>query len=301
MGAIIEGRDDANFAPLTIRGAKLKPNQVKLAVSSAQVKSAILLAGLYADGVTSVEEPVLSRDHTENFLEYFGAKIRREDLKVSLEGGQTLKAKSFDIAGDISSAAFFMAAALLATGSRIEFKNILFNETRIGIVKVLQRMGARLESLRANQVNGPEPVADFTLSFQGLRATEIHKEELPSLIDEIPILCVIATQAQGRTVIREADELRVKETDRIDSMVTALSQMGAKIKAEGNTIIIDGPTPLRGAAVDSRKDHRTAMSMIVAGMIAEGEQTVRDIDCINTSFPTFFQLLDKLGVSYLKK
>ena len=298
MGAVIEGRDDGNFAPLTIKGGKLKPIDVSLAVSSAQVKSAILLAGLYANGTTSVTEPVLSRDHTELFLRYFGANIKQEGLKVSIAGGQTLNAKSFEIPGDISSAAFFMAIAILLKDSAIKFQNILFNETRIGIVKVLERMGAPLMSVGHDKLGRPEMMADFSLMTQKLRGTEVMREELPSLIDEIPILCVLATQAQGKTVIHDADELRVKETDRIDSMITALSLMGAKIKSEKNTILIEGPTPLKGAVVDSRKDHRTAMSLIVAGLIAEGEQTVKDVDCINTSFPTFFKLLDQLKISY---
>lgn len=315
MGAQFEGRDNANFAPITVRGGNLKAIDAKLPISSAQVKSAILLAGLYAAGKTSVAEPGKSRDHTERFLKYFGARIDEKGNTVSIEGGQNLKARSFAIAGDISSAAFFMAMAVLVpqVGAPLHFRSVLWNPTRTGIVEVLKRAGVEfvMETVRQE---GPELVADFYVGAplvgasgqaqcgqaQGLplRAFEIKKEELPSLIDEIPILTVLATQTKGRTVIHDADELRVKETDRIESMTKGLSRMGAKVRAEGNTLIIEGPTPLHGAVVESDKDHRTAMSLIVAGMIAQGETTVRDVECIGTSFPGFFELLKAGGASY---
>ncbi len=296
MGARIEGGDDGNFAPLKIYGSPLKGIDAVLPIPSAQVKSALLLAGLYADGVTSVTEPVKSRDHTERFMRFFGADIAEEGLKVSVRGGMPLTAASFEIAGDISSAAFFMAIAALVPGAQIAFKSVLWNPTRTGIVDVLKRMGVQFEGVSVRD-EGPEQVCDFSISTYGLRAFEIHKQELPALIDEIPILCVLATQAEGTSVIHDADELRVKETDRIHSMVTNLGKMGADIRAEGNTIYIKGPTPLKGAVVDSFKDHRTAMSLIVAGLIAEGENEVRDVECINTSFPTFFTLLKQLGIT----
>lgn len=297
MGAQVEGRDNANFAPLKIRGGNLKGIDANLPIPSAQVKSAILLAGLYAKGQTSVTEPVKSRDHTERFLKHFGVPIDEAGSRVSVQSGQTLKARNFEIAGDISSAAFFMAMALLVPGSEIRFRNVLWNPTRTGIIDVLKRMGAqfRVERLHAE---GPEPTADFSLKAQKLKAFEIKKEELPSLIDEIPILTVLATQAEGTSVIHEAEELRVKETDRIVSMTTGLSRMGAKIRVEGNTLFIEGGTPLRGAETDSFKDHRTAMSFIVAGLIAEGPGKVTDPDCINTSFPEFFSLLGSVGAPF---
>lgn len=298
MGARIEGKDGANFAPLTIHGGRLRGIEAALPIPSAQVKSALLLAGLYAEGRTQVTEPLKSRDHTERFLTYFGAKIETRGSTVSVEGGQRLSAREFSIAGDISSAAFFMAMALLIPGSGVEFKSILDNPTRTGIFKVLRRMGVRFGVTRAGEMAGPEPVTDFSLTAQPLQAFEIKKEELPTLIDEIPILTVLATQARGTSVIREAEELRVKETDRIRSMVSTLSQMGAKIRAQGDSLFIEGPTPLRGSVLDSFKDHRTAMSLIVAGMIAEGETRVEDVDCIDTSFPNFFALLERIGASY---
>lgn len=301
MGAKIEGRDNANYAPLTVEGASLKAIDAKLAISSAQVKSAILLAGLYAKGKTSVTEPVKSRDHSERFLSHFGAKVEISGNTVSVQGGQKLSAKSFEIAGDISSAAFFMAIALLVPDTTIQFKSVLDNPTRTGLLEVLKRMGVNFSGYQSSakgSMAGPEPVADFGLHTQSLKAFEIKREELPSLIDEIPILMVLATQAKGVSIIHEAKELRVKETDRIHSMTTTLSAMGASIQVEGDTIFITGGTPLKGAKLNSFKDHRTAMSLIVAGMVADGETIVEDLDCINTSFPNFFGLLNQLQIPY---
>ena len=302
MGANIEGRDGGNLAPLTVTGSPLKGTNHHLSLSSAQVKSALLLAGLYAKGTTRVTEPVKSRDHTERFLKHFGAVIDESGTTVSLFGGQRLTASAFAIAGDISSAAFFMAAALLVADSTIHFRSILHNPTRTGIFDALKRMGVYhlpdYQPHREGQLSGPEPIADFALSPRSLERIIIRQEELPSLIDEIPILCVLATQAKGTSIIHDADELRVKETDRIHSMVSQLSKMGAKIKSERNTIFIDGPTRLKGRVVNSFKDHRTAMSLIMAGLIAEGETLVEDIECIDTSFPSFFHLLKQIGVNY---
>jgi len=265
------------------------------------VKSALLLAGLYARGETRVTEPEKSREHTERFLKFFSVKIKEEGLTVSIEGGQKLEARSFEIAGDISSAAFFMAMAALIPVSKISFRDVLWNPTRTGVVEALKRMGVEFQNLSVKN-DGPEPTADFaivgTTHASSLRSFEIKKQGLPALIDEIPILTVLATQAKGTSVIHDADELRVKETDRIDSMVGNLSKMGAKIWVQGNTLYVEGPTPLKGAVVNSFKDHRTAMSIIVAGMIAKGETVVEDVECVRTSFPAFFELLGKLGVPY---
>ncbi len=279
MGAVIEGRDNANFAPLTIIGGPLEAIDANIPIASAQVKSAILLAGLYAKGTTRVTEPLKSRDHTERFLKYFGVPLR---------------AKSFTIAGDISSAAFFMAAAVLVSGSEVTFRSVLWNPTRTGVVDVLKRMGAQFKIYSVHE-EGPEPVCDFSLKSQELRAFEIRPQEVPTLVDELPILMVLATQAKGTSVVHDASELRVKETDRIHSMVSTLSAMGAKIRAVGNSVEIQGPTPLSGTRLHSFKDHRTAMSLVVAGLIADGQTIVEDIECINTSFPNFFELLGRLG------
>jgi len=294
MGAAFEGRDGANFAPIKVRGAALKGIDANLPIPSAQVKSALLLAGLYAKGKTTVTEPAKSRDHTERFLSFFGARIEEKGLSVSVDGGQSLSARSFEIAGDISSAAFFMAMAILVPDSRMEFRSILWNPTRTGIIDTFKKMGIKVETPSVRR-EGPETVADFSLSAQTFKAFEIRKNELPALIDEIPILTVLATQAKGTSVIHDAEELRVKETDRIHSMTVMLSKMGAKIQAKGHTLFIEGPTPLHGTALDSFKDHRTAMSLIVAGMIAEGDTTIQDVGCIHTSFPDFFKFLTKIG------
>ena len=298
MGAKIEGKENGNFAPITVTGSGLVGREHVLSVASAQVKSALLLAGLYADGVTGVAEPVRSRDHTERFLKYFGAELKEKGLTASLRGGQRLKAKSFEIAGDISSAAFFMALAALVPCAKISFRDVLWNPTRRGIADVLQRAGIPFTGIKLSETHGPEITSDFSISACPFKAFEIKKEELPSLIDEIPVLCVLATQAEGESVIHDADELRVKESDRIESIKALLSPMGADIRSKGNSIHIKGPTKLTGAAVDSKKDHRIAMSGVVAGLIAEGVTEVRDIDCIDTSFPGFFGLLDKLKVPY---
>lgn len=296
MGASVEGREEGNYAPLKIKGGSLKGISADLPIASAQVKSALLLAGLYAEGRTRITEPFQSRDHTEKFLQYFGAEVIKEGLSVSIRGGQTLKAPGeFRIAGDISSAAFFMAAAVLVPGSKLKFKSVLWNPTRTGIIEVMKRMGVEVLVEKLYQ-EGPEQVADFTLKAPlRLKPFDVLPAELPSLIDEIPVLAVLATQAGGTSIVHEADELRVKETDRIDSMVSALSAMGANISAKGNSLIVHGPTPLVGARVDSQKDHRTAMASIVAGMVADGSTTVDDVECINTSFPDFFTLFRKAG------
>ncbi|MBI3252093.1 MAG: 3-phosphoshikimate 1-carboxyvinyltransferase [Candidatus Omnitrophica bacterium] len=300
MGARIEGRQDGNFAPIKIHGGNLKAIDARLSIPSAQVKSALLLAGLYAEGQTSVTEPARSRDHTEKFLSYFGAPIEQKGLRVSVNGSAPgkgpLRAKSFEIPGDISSAAFFIALSILVPKSSIQFRSVLWNPTRTGLLAVLKRMGVdvRVDRLHAG---GPEPAADFTLTRRALGAFEIEKNELPALIDEVPILAVLATQAEGTSIIHDAEELRVKETDRIHSMVTTLSQMGASIAAEGNSLVIKGPTPLHGAPVDSFRDHRTAMALVIAGLVAEGKTTVKDTECVRTSFPDFFELLKKCGTA----
>lgn len=294
MGARFEGNDNANFAPIRVTGGELKAIHANLPVASAQVKSAILLAGLFAKGSTAVTEPVKSRDHTERYLSFFGADLAENDLTVTLPEGQKLQARSFDIPGDISSAAFFMAMALLVPGSRIQMRSVLWNPTRTGIVNCLEKMGVDV-TVEALHKNGPEVAADLSLVHTPLRAFEIEKHELPALIDEVPILTVLATQADGVSVIHDAAELRVKETDRIESMVQNLTRMGADIRAEGNSIVIKGPTKLKAAETESFGDHRTAMSMIVAGLTAQGKTIVKDTDCINTSFPSFFELLKKVG------
>ena len=281
MGATIEGREEKDqiFAPLKISGGKLSPIKYELPIASAQVKSAILLAGLFAEGETRVIEKVQARDHTERMLAHFGVK-----------NGQEFQGKVVDVPGDLSSAAFFIVAALIAPNSELIIKNVGTNPTRTGIIEVLQRMGAKLEIVDEQVVSG-EPRATILVTRSSLRGTNISGEIIPRLIDEIPIIAVAATQAQGITEISGARELRVKESDRLAAISAELGKMGAKIKELDDGMIIEGPTGLKGAKVKSYGDHRVAMSLTIAGLIADGETTIDDTACIETSFPGFEALL----------
>jgi 3-phosphoshikimate 1-carboxyvinyltransferase len=294
MGADISGADDANLAPLTIKGGGLKAIEYNTPVASAQVKSAIIFAGLYADGLTKVTEPYKSRDHTERMLRLFGAGIKEEGLTVSIEGmkERQLKPQRLTIPGDISSAAFFITSALLARNSEITITSCGINPTRTGILNVLQRMGADIELL--NKKDGYEPYADILVRSSSLKATKISQDEIPLLIDEIPLIALCAACAEGETVIEGVGELRVKETDRVNSIVTNLKSLGAEINAEGDNIIIKGPSRLKGASTESFGDHRTAMMTLIAGCLAEGATTVNNTECIATSFPDFMGILRSL-------
>jgi 3-phosphoshikimate 1-carboxyvinyltransferase len=282
------------YPPIRIKGkCPLKAIDYKIPVASAQVKSAILLAGLYADGTTTVREPAKSRDHTERMLKVFGADIRTEGLRVSVGKSVLKSGGEIFVPGDISSAAFFMAAALILKSSTITMKNIGVNPTRTGIIDVLKNMGGRIEIANVRNQEG-EPYADITASSSDLKGVTIEGDIIPRVIDELPILMVAASLAEGRTVIKGAGELRVKETDRISSMATNLKKMGAGIRAKKDIIIIDGKDALQGARVDSFGDHRTAMSMAIAALAARGETTISNTDCINKSFPGFEETLRKL-------
>jgi len=296
MGADIEGADDANLPPLTIKGGPLKSIDYNSPVASAQVKSAIMLAGLYADGITTTTEPYRSRDHTERMLESFGLSIREDNLSVSVKsmGSSEFQGRRIDIPGDISSAAFFIALGLLVKDSEISISSCGINPTRGGIIKVLQRMGAHIEINDNNYTNMFEPTADIIVKTTSLSATTVTRDEIPSLIDEVPLIALCATQAEGETVIEGIGELRVKETDRVNSIIANLSRMGADIRSEADTIIINGPLKLKGLSVDSFGDHRTAMMLVVAGAVAEGDTQVNDTDCIATSFPDFMDRLKSL-------
>lgn len=294
MGAGIQGRDDANFAPLAIRGGKLRAVDYVSPIASAQVKSSILFAGLYANGVTSVTEPFKSRDHTEKMLALFGSDISVDNLKVSIKNVERLKAKDINIPGDISSGAFFIVGALLIKNSEIIIQNIGFNKTRTGIIDILKRMGARIKV--KNVRNNWEPMCDLIISSSELSATTVEGPEIPRVIDELPALMTLAVFAKGRTVIKGAGELRVKETDRIGSMLYNLNKMGAKINCEGDEIIIEGTGGLHGAELSSFGDHRTAMAVSIASLCASGASVIDDVSCINTSFPRFFDILKSIVV-----
>ncbi|WP_458412700.1 3-phosphoshikimate 1-carboxyvinyltransferase [Schinkia sp. CFF1] len=293
MGAVIDGRENGMYTPLSIRGGNTVGIEYNSPVASAQVKSAILLAGLASKGVTTVTEPALSRDHTERMLEAFGVKINRNGLSVSIEGGQQLTATTIEVPGDISSAAFFLVAGAIVPNSEITLQNVGMNPTRIGIITVLERMGATLSLTNERTVNG-EPVADLTISTSELKGIEISGDIIPTLIDEIPIIALLATQAEGKTIIRDAEELKVKETNRIDTVVTELRKMGAIIEATDDGMIIEGKSPLHGADVKTYGDHRIGMMLAIAALIATSETRLENAESIAVSYPNFFDHLTQL-------
>ncbi len=294
MGAEIHGRQNDKYPPLAVIGHTLKGIHYDSPVASAQVKSSILLAGLYAEGTTSIVEPSLSRDHTERMIKYLGGKILIEGTKVSITSDQDLKGREIIVPGDISSAAFFMAAGILVPDSHLVLLNVGINPTRTGILDALQMMGVEIGVL--NKRGGEwEPSADLVIKSSPLKAAEFAGDLIPRIIDEIPVLAVLATQAEGETVIRDARELRVKESDRIKTTTQVLTQMGANITELDDGMVIKGPVKLKGALVESFGDHRIAMSMAVAGLIASGETNIFNTDCINTSFPEFSELMDSIN------
>ena len=294
MGAHVSLTQE-KYPPIKIFGTKnLKPIHWKNPVASAQVKSAVLLAGLHAKGETSFEEPSLSRDHTERMLKASGVPIRREGNKVFIEGPSPLRPQKWIIPGDFSSAAFFLVAALLIDRAKVTLQSVNVNPTRTGLLKVLEKMGAQFEIQFREE--GGEPIADLVVrGKQRLKGGSVNHEIAPHLIDEIPILAVAATQAEGTTAIRGVEELRFKETDRLKAMAQNLSAMGAKIKEEPGGLLIEGPTPLHGAAVGSFDDHRVAMSTAIAALIADGETVIKRSECVAISYPDFWENLARLS------
>jgi 3-phosphoshikimate 1-carboxyvinyltransferase len=293
MGGRLSARGNNQYLPMTIVGSPLKGIDYQSPVASAQVKSCMMLAGLYAEGVTRITEPALSRDHTERMLTYLGGSFHRDGLTLSIQGTQSLKAKPIRVPGDISSAAFFIAAGLIVKGSEIVLENVGLNPTRTGILDAVRSMGGQFEFM--NEIGKDwEPSGNIRIQFSHLKAAEFGGALIPRIIDEIPILAVLATQAEGITVIKDAQELKVKETNRIDAVVNELTKMGARIEGRDDGLVIEGPTPLKGAQVQSYGDHRMAMSLAIAGLIAEGETLIEDTECIHTSFPNFMDLLQGL-------
>ena len=293
MGADITSIRGNNCAPLRIVGAPLHGIDYMSKVASAQVKSCILLAGLYADGLTSVTEPSVSRNHTELMLRGFGANVVCQGKTATISPDPKLFGQKIEVPGDISSAAYFIAAGLNVPGSEILVKNVGINPTRDGLIRVCQAMGADMTLLNKRE-NGGEPVADILVRHSSLKATTIEGEIIPTLIDEIPMIAVMACFAEGTTVIKDAAELKVKESDRIAVMVDNLSRMGAHITATDDGMIIEGGYPLHGAVIDSHLDHRIAMSFAVAALAAEGETFIKDGDCVKISYPLFYEDLFKL-------
>ena len=295
MGADIMGRQNGNYAPLGIRPARLRSVEYDMPVASAQVKSCVLLAGLYAHGLTLVREPGPARDHTERMLRAMGAPIEVVGNTVHSESPSApLKALDVIVPGDLSSAAFLLVAGAIVPDSRLTIAGVGVNPTRTGIVDALLEMGANIQFLNQRDQAG-EPVADLDVRFGELRGTHFGGQTIVTMIDELMVLAVAATQAKGRTVIKDAGELRVKETDRIASTVTELRKMGARIEPTEDGFIIDGPTPLIGAPVESQGDHRLAMAMTVAGLVARGTTTVYGSEVTADSFPGFELTLQALG------
>lgn len=293
MGCEILGREGDSLAPLTIRGGELRAVEYRTAVASAQVKSAIILAGLYADGVTSVTEPALSRDHTERMLSSFGADLGIDGTTVRIAGGKRLIATDVDVPGDISSAAFILGAALLVGGSEVSVSGVGVNPTRTGMLDVLGGMGAEVRVFPKKESAG-EAIADLYAVHTPLEAFEIDGALVPRLIDEIPILAVMASQATGRSVIRGARELRVKESDRIAAISSNLRKMGCHVEEREDGMAIDGPVALKGARIETHGDHRIAMAFAVAGLLAQGETIITSAECMNVSFPGFMETIEGL-------
>ncbi|MEK5231496.1 3-phosphoshikimate 1-carboxyvinyltransferase [Lysinibacillus sp. FSL K6-0232] len=291
MGAHITGRANGQYTPLAIQGTKLQAIDYQMPVASAQVKSAILLAGLRAEGTTIVRETEVSRDHTERMLRQFGAHVDVNNGVVSIEGGQALQGTHVAVPGDISSAAFFLVAGAICDNSTITLENVGVNPTRDGIIEVLQKMGAAM-TVTPNDAAQAEPTATIQIAASSLSATTIQGDMIPRLIDEIPIIALLATQAQGRTVIKDAEELKVKETDRITAVVNELTKLGANIEATADGMIIQGPTPLHGASLQTYGDHRIGMMGAIAALITDGAVTLDDADCIAVSYPSFFEHIE---------
>ncbi|GAB6063376.1 3-phosphoshikimate 1-carboxyvinyltransferase [Deferrisoma palaeochoriense] len=290
MGALALGRDEDRLAPLVLRGGSLRALTWTLPVASAQVKSAVLLAGLHARGVTWVEEPAPSRDHTERMLDALGAEVLREGSRVGIRGRTPLRSADWQIPGDPSSAAFWAAAALLVPGARVRVRGVCLNPTRTGFFRLLQRMGAPVE-LRETGVAGGEPVGDVVVQHGPLSGVEVGPEEVPAAIDEFPALAVVAARAEGETVVRGAEELRHKESDRIGTLARELRKAGVDVETFPDGFRIRGPAALRPAAFESHGDHRLAMALGVLGLAIPGGAEVDGADAASVSYPAIWDEL----------
>ena len=294
MGASITSVHENGCAPLQIKGSPLHGIHYLSPVASAQVKSCVLLAGLYADAPTSVTEPAISRNHSELMLRYFGADIQCEGTTSTVLPDPRLVGQKVNVPGDISSAAYFIAAALLVPGSEVLLKNVGINPTRDGMLRVVRAMGGDVTLVNEN-TDGAEPCADLLIRSSSLHATTIEGELIPTLIDELPVIAVLAAFAEGTTVIKDAAELKVKESDRIAVMTENLKRMGADVEPTDDGMIIHGGRPLHGATINPYLDHRIAMSFAVAALAADGETKIQDADCVKISYPGFYTDLEGLG------
>ncbi|MHC0036121.1 3-phosphoshikimate 1-carboxyvinyltransferase [Pseudoneobacillus sp. C159] len=293
MGATIDGRQNGEFVPITLRGGGLKPITYSLPVASAQVKSSLLLAALQTVGTSKITEPVATRDHTERMIKKFGGQIEVEDLTITITGPQTLVGTHINVPGDISSAAFFLVAAAIVPNAIIRIKNVGLNPTRTGIIDVLIKMGAKMEII-PNESEVFEPVGDIVIETSALKGIVIAGELIPKLIDEVPVIALLATQAAGKTIIKDAHELKVKETNRIDTVVGELKKLGADIVATEDGMIINGPTKLQGGHVSSHGDHRIGMMLSIAALICQEKVILDKSGAIGVSYPHFFRDLHNL-------
>ncbi|MGQ7408961.1 3-phosphoshikimate 1-carboxyvinyltransferase [Streptococcus suis] len=293
MGVTVSGQTVRDLPPLTIKGTKsLKPISYQLPVASAQVKSALLFAALQAEGESVIIEKEITRNHTEDMIVQFGGHLSVDGKEIRITGGQEFIAQEIVVPGDISSAAFWLVAGLVVPGSKIILENVGINETRTGILDVIKAMGGRMTLSNVDEI---AKSATITVEYSGLQGTEIAGDLIPRLIDELPIIALLATQAHGTTIIRDAEELKVKETDRIQVVADALNAMGTKIEPTADGMIIEGPTPLHGATVNTFGDHRIGMMTAIAALLAQdGEVVLERAEAINTSYPAFFDHLESL-------
>ena len=290
FGATIEARED-NYLPLKIRGGLLTPLDFTMSIASAQLKSAVLFAGLHARGRTTVHEPIPSRNHTELALKEFGARIQTRENTIEIEGGHPLQGKEFRVPGDVSSAAFFIIAALGVPNSRLRLTNVGLNPTRSGLIHLLKQAQAKITAIPAS-ISGSEPAGDLVIESSDVDGLDIGRDWIPSVIDEIPVLAVFATKTQHGIRIRDAAELRVKESDRIHSIVTNLRALGVHSEEYPDGLFVPGRQILRGGTVDSFGDHRIAMAFAIAGLFAEDSVVIKNPGCAAVSFPSFYELLD---------
>ncbi len=293
MGAIINGKDGANYCPLGIYPSKLKGVTYDISISESHVKSPILIAGLYADGQTVVNEKIKSRDHSELMLSHFGANINVDGLSVSVTKTENLYAQHVEVPGDISIASYFITAGLIVPNSQITIKNVGINPTRTGILDVYKAMGAKIEICNERTLCN-ERVADLTIYSSDLKAVTIEGDIIPRLIDEIPVIAVAAAAAEGTTVIKDLKGFKVKESGRVRFITTELSKMGASVTETEDGMIIEGGKPLKGTVIESYNDYAIAMSMSIAGLIANDETMIRKAQSVDLAFPEFFSLLNKL-------
>lgn len=293
MGAKIDGRKNGSFTPIGMRGGNLNPIQYQVPVASAQVKSALILAGLQAEGESTIIETAETRDHTERMIRKFGGEVQSHNREITIKGGQVLTASNIYVPGDISSAAFFLVAGAIVSDSVVVLQNVGLNPTRTGIIEVMNKMGANIEIIH-HDGDSFEPIGDITIKTSNLNGVVIEGDVIPRLIDEIPIIALLATQAEGTTVIKDAEELKVKETNRIDTVVQELTKLGASIEATEDGMIIHGGSRLTGGKVSSHGDHRIGMMLAIASMICSDNVELENPEAISVSYPNFFNHLNGL-------